>query len=110
MHRTRTGAVCAINDGAFNPELHLQVAHQSPAVLGLALVAMTEDLGSAMALRTLEHLLQYGEPAVRCCLWFDRRIAHPIPHSNKTQFVLDLDKGLDSTAEQRCGEASSHCL
>lgn len=26
---------------------------------------MAEDLGSAMALRTLEHLLQYGEPAVR---------------------------------------------
>ena len=46
-------------------ESSLQVAHQSPAVFGLALVAMAEDLGSGMALRTLEHLLQYGEPPVR---------------------------------------------
>ena len=43
----------------------LQVAHQSPAVFGLALVAMGEELGSAMSLRTLEHLLQYSEPSVR---------------------------------------------
>ena len=43
-----------------------QAAHQSAAVLGLALVAMTEDLGRDMAYRSLEHLLQYGEPAVRC--------------------------------------------
>ena len=42
-----------------------QVAHQSPAVFGLALVAMGEELGSAMSLRTLEHLLQYSEPSVR---------------------------------------------
>ena len=43
-----------------------QVAHQGPAVLGIALVAMAEDLGSTMAHRALEHLLQYGEPAARC--------------------------------------------
>lgn len=43
----------------------VQVAHQSPAVLGLALIAKAEDLGSSMAQRTLEHLLQYGEPPVR---------------------------------------------
>jgi hypothetical protein len=43
-----------------------QVAHQGPAVLGIALVAMAEDLGAAMAHRALEHLLQYGEPAARC--------------------------------------------
>lgn len=46
--------------------VQLQAAHQSVAVLGLALVAMTEDLGRTMAYRSLEHLLQYGEPAVRC--------------------------------------------
>jgi 26S proteasome regulatory subunit N1 len=48
----------------------VQVAHQSPAVLGLALIAKAEDLGSFMAQRTLEHLLQYGEPPVR---------SHPTP-------------------------------
>ena len=43
-----------------------QVAHQGVAVLGLATVAMSEELGTAMAHRALEHLLQYGEPPVRC--------------------------------------------
>ncbi|KAI8473352.1 MAG: 26S proteasome regulatory complex [Monoraphidium minutum] len=40
-------------------------AHQFPAVLGIALIAMGEPLGAKMAARTLEHLLQYGEPIVR---------------------------------------------
>lgn len=31
-------------------------------MLGLALIAMAEPLGSTMASRMLEHLLQYGEP------------------------------------------------
>ena len=43
----------------------LQMAHQGPAALGIALVAMSEELGTAMAHRALEHLLQYGEPPVR---------------------------------------------
>jgi 26S proteasome regulatory subunit N1 len=42
-----------------------KAAHQSVAVLGLALVAMNEELGAQMAHRSLEHLLQYAEPAVR---------------------------------------------
>ncbi|KAL4435475.1 hypothetical protein ABPG77_006237 [Micractinium sp. CCAP 211/92] len=39
--------------------------HQSVAVLGLGLLAMSEELGGQMSHRALEHLLQYGEPAVR---------------------------------------------
>ena len=35
-------------------------------MLGLATVALGEELGTAMAHRALEHLLQYGEPPVRC--------------------------------------------
>lgn len=35
------------------------------AVLGLGLLAMGEELGGQMSHRALEHLLQYGEPAVR---------------------------------------------
>ncbi|CAD7696710.1 unnamed protein product [Ostreobium quekettii] len=42
-----------------------KVAHQGPAVLGVALLAMAEDLGGRMAHRALEHLLQYAEPSVR---------------------------------------------
>ena len=38
------------------------MAHQGPAALGIAVVAMSEELGTAMAHRALEHLLQYGEP------------------------------------------------
>ncbi|XP_024533370.1 26S proteasome non-ATPase regulatory subunit 2 homolog A [Selaginella moellendorffii] len=40
-------------------------SHQGAAVLGIGLVAMAEELGSDMALRALEHLLQYGEPNIR---------------------------------------------
>uniref|UniRef100_A0A7S0WQH9 26S proteasome non-ATPase regulatory subunit 2 homolog n=1 Tax=Pyramimonas obovata TaxID=1411642 RepID=A0A7S0WQH9_9CHLO len=40
-------------------------AHQGVSVLGIALVAMAEDLGNGMALRAMEHLLQYGEPSIR---------------------------------------------
>lgn len=38
---------------------------QGPAVLGIALVAMAEELGLDMAIRSLEHLLQYGEQNIR---------------------------------------------
>ena len=40
-------------------------AHQGAAVLGVALVALGEDLGGAMAHRALDHVLQYGEPPAR---------------------------------------------
>ncbi|CAA2989931.1 Hypothetical predicted protein [Olea europaea subsp. europaea] len=34
--------------------------YQGPAVLGIAMVAMAEELGLEMAIRLLKHLLQYG--------------------------------------------------
>jgi 26S proteasome regulatory subunit N1 len=39
--------------------------HQGPAVLGVAMVAMAEELGLDMAIRSLEHLLKYGDRNVR---------------------------------------------
>lgn len=39
--------------------------YQAFAVLGVALVAMGEEIGTDMALRTFNHLLQYGEPVIR---------------------------------------------
>lgn len=39
-------------------------AHQA-AVLGLALVTMGENIGSQMAIRSFNHLLQYGDKSVR---------------------------------------------
>ena len=38
---------------------------QAVAVLGIALIAMSEDIGVDMALRTFDHLLQYGEVNIR---------------------------------------------
>ncbi|CAN4103288.1 unnamed protein product [Withania somnifera] len=38
---------------------------QGLAVLGIAMVAMAEELGLEMAIRSLEHLLQYGEQNIR---------------------------------------------
>eukprot|EP00128_Syssomonas_multiformis_P017422 Colp12_sorted_trinity150504_noHs@33728 len=39
--------------------------HQGAAVIGIALVAMGEEIGTEMALRSFNHLLQYGEPVIR---------------------------------------------
>jgi 26S proteasome regulatory subunit N1 len=39
--------------------------HQEIAVLGIAMVAMGETLASQMALRSLDHILQYGEVNIR---------------------------------------------
>ena len=39
--------------------------HQEIAVLGISLVAMGEELSQEMALRSLDHVLQYGEVNVR---------------------------------------------
>lgn len=38
---------------------------QGLAVLGISIVAMGEDIGQEMAMRSFNHLLQYGEPKVR---------------------------------------------
>lgn len=39
--------------------------HQEVAVLGIAMIAMGEEVSSAMAYRSLDHILQYGELNVR---------------------------------------------
>eukprot|EP00043_Microstomoeca_roanoka_P020805 m.254068 g.254068 ORF g.254068 m.254068 type:complete len:897 (+) comp17677_c0_seq1:221-2911(+) len=38
---------------------------QAFATIGIAIVAMGEEIGVEMALRTMNHLLQYGEPVIR---------------------------------------------
>ncbi|KAI0564007.1 26S proteasome non-ATPase regulatory subunit RPN1 [Gracilaria domingensis] len=40
-------------------------AEQAVAVLGLAMVAMGEELGAEMSIRAFGHLLQYGDPVIR---------------------------------------------
>ncbi|ORZ37891.1 armadillo-type protein [Catenaria anguillulae PL171] len=41
---------------------------QGLAVLGMAMVAMGEDVGAEMMLRTYNHLMHYGTPAIRKCV------------------------------------------
>ncbi|KAI9098204.1 armadillo-type protein [Phlyctochytrium arcticum] len=38
---------------------------QAFAVIGIALIAMGEDIGTEMALRSFNHLMHYGEPVIR---------------------------------------------
>ena len=59
---TSNGAAAAAAAKENQPQHHF---HQSVAVLGISLVAAADDVGSEMALRTFDHLLHYGEPAVR---------------------------------------------
>lgn len=49
-------------DKSSAPDLSSQ---QAVAVLGIALIAMGEDIGSEMAFRTFGHLLRYGEPVIK---------------------------------------------
>uniref|UniRef100_A0A5B6YM08 26S proteasome non-ATPase regulatory subunit 2 homolog n=1 Tax=Davidia involucrata TaxID=16924 RepID=A0A5B6YM08_DAVIN len=62
-----TGNVLKIQHLLGQCEQHLEkdATHQGAAVLGLAMVAMAEDLGLEMELRSMEHLLQYGEQNIR---------------------------------------------
>lgn len=39
--------------------------HQAIAVIGIALIAMNEEIGADMALRTFGHLLHYGDPVIK---------------------------------------------
>ncbi|KAH9962205.1 26S proteasome regulatory complex non-ATPase subcomplex Rpn1 subunit [Russula dissimulans] len=41
---------------------------QAFAVLGIALVAMGEDIGAEMSLRQFNHLMHYGDPVIRKCV------------------------------------------
>jgi len=42
-----------------------EAIHQVAAVIGVALIAFGEDIGVEMALRTMNHLYQYGEPVIK---------------------------------------------
>ena len=42
--------------------------HQAAAVVGIALIAMGEDVGAEMALRQFQHLMTYGDPIIRKCV------------------------------------------
>ncbi len=60
------GETASSEDVAKNRErVRIAKAEQSVAVLGLAMVAMGEELGAEMSIRTFGHLLQYGDSQIR---------------------------------------------
>jgi len=61
-------------------------SHQGIAVVGIALIAMGEDIGTQMALRAYNHLLQYGEPVIRRSVPLGLALLHA---SNPSLTVID---------------------
>eukprot|EP01098_Paradermamoeba_levis_P008445 TRINITY_DN3506_c0_g1_i4.p1 TRINITY_DN3506_c0_g1~~TRINITY_DN3506_c0_g1_i4.p1 ORF type:complete len:495 (-),score=177.33 TRINITY_DN3506_c0_g1_i4:153-1637(-) len=64
---TGTGNVLKVQQflHACGERLEKDNGHQSIAVLGIAMVAVGEELGTEMAMRSFDHLLQYGELVIR---------------------------------------------
>ncbi|CAM8888009.1 unnamed protein product [Rhodiola kirilowii] len=62
-----TGNVLKVQNLLGHCAQHLEKSetHQGPAVLGIAMISMAEELGLEMSIRSLEHLLQYGEQNIR---------------------------------------------
>lgn len=52
-------------EGADAEDSEEDFSHQTVAAMGLALVAFGEEIGSEMAIRTCDHMLQYGDTATR---------------------------------------------
>ena len=75
-----------------------RTAHLGAAVLGVALIALGEDLGTAMASRSVEHVLQYGAPAARRGVPLALALLHassPDPRSVDTLSRLSHDADPD---------------
>ena len=63
-----TGNVTKVQEMVQNCVDHLEekdALYQVASVLGIAVIACGEEIGTEMAFRTMTHLLQYGEPPIR---------------------------------------------
>merc|ERR1711972_451219 len=79
---------------------HLEEAeamHQAVAVLGLGLIACGEEIGSEMSLRSLDHILQYGELPLRRAVPLALAMLHI---SNPKVTVIDTLSKLSHDADQ----------
>mmetsp|Transcript_102165 Transcript_102165/g.288581 ORF Transcript_102165/g.288581 Transcript_102165/m.288581 type:complete len:881 (+) Transcript_102165:76-2718(+) len=79
---------------------HLEEAeafHQAVAVLGIGLIACGEEVGSEMAMRSLEHILQYGELPLRRAVPLALAMLHI---SNPKVSVIDTLSKLSHDADQ----------
>lgn len=75
--------------------------HQEIAVLGIALVAMGEEIAQEMALRSLDHVLQYGEVNVRRVVPLALGL---ISISNPRLTIMDTLSKLSHDADERVSQ------
>lgn len=79
---------------------HLEEAeafHQAAAVLGIGLIACGEEIGSEMSVRSLDHILQYGELPLRRAVPIALALLHL---SNPKVSVIDTLSKLSHDADQ----------
>jgi len=71
--------------------------HQAVAVLGIGVIAMGEEIGTEMALRSLDHILHYGELPLRRAVPIALAMMHL---SNPKVNVIDTLSKLSHDADQ----------
>jgi len=74
-----------------------EAMHQAVAVLGIGMIAMGEEIGTEMALRSLDHILQYGELPLRRAVPIALAVLH---FSNPKVTVIDTLSKLSHDADQ----------
>ena len=80
---------------------------QSIATLGVALIASGEELGADMAVRAYDHLIQYGEAAVRKACPIGLAMLHI---SNPKLQVTDVLGRLSHDSNEDVAQAATLCL
>lgn len=81
--------------------------HQEVAVLGIAMIAMGEDVSTAMAFRSLDHILQYGEVNVRRALPLALGL---LSISNPKMSVVDTLSKLSHDQDERISQNAALAL
>jgi len=103
-----TGNVLKIQAMLHSCAEHLQeedgAEHQGCAVVGLALISAGEDIGSAMTLRSLDHLLHYGELPVRRAVPLALALLHV---SNPDYGIIDQLSRLTHDADAQVAQAAT---
>jgi 26S proteasome regulatory subunit N1 len=80
-----------------------ETVYQLAAVIGIALIAFGEEIGTEMCLKTMNHLLQYGEPIIRRTVPLAiglLRISHPEVQAMDllNKLAYDSDKKVSMSA------------
>jgi len=82
-------------------------SHQGVALLGIALVAMGEEMGADMSARSFEHMLQYGEVNLRRVVPLAVGILHM---SNPKPTVIDMLSKLSHDGDSEVAQSAIMAL